>query len=102
MIIREKHNLYKSQVIKAVGENATTNEVLDYLFGDQHSRGKSNLVISTWRENEKTKLQRLNMVWVFPFTILVAPINYVLYGFVGWDDKTRLGRFLLRITGHLD
>ena len=45
--------------------------------------------------------QRLNMLWAMPLTIALWPFRYVLNGDGGWSTKTRMGRFILRVTGHL-
>lgn len=47
----------------------------------------------------KTAIQRLNMFWAVPFTIVLAPIKYVIYGDTGWSMKSKFGRWILRVTG---
>lgn len=102
LLIRDTSQVYRHQVVKAVGRDATAEQVLDHLFGDgMYSDAEANFVIREWRGSDKTRTQRLNMLWAIPLTIALAPFRYVLYGDSGWDTKTRMGRFMLRVTGHL-
>jgi len=38
---------------------------------------------------------------VIPLSVVLWPFRYVLYGDGGWSTKTRMGRFILRVTGYL-
>lgn len=97
MLIRDTKEVYRSRVRKAVGENATADDVLDYLF----DYGNEDFVIREWRDSTTTVSQRLNMCWAVPLTLVCAPVQYILCGRVGWDTKTAFGRWILRVTGHL-
>ena len=85
------------------GKDATGQQVLDYLFGPYgvDSCSSVNFVIRQWCKDDRTRLQRLNMLWAMPLTILLWPFRYVLYGDGGWSTKTLMGRFMLRVTGYL-
>jgi len=102
MLVRDTKAVYRHQVMQAVGKEATRDEVLAYLFGDEDGWTDNNFVIREWSDDDKrTPLQRLNMFWAIPFTLLVSPYQYVVKGRVGWDTKTRFSRWILRVTGHL-
>lgn len=102
MIVRDTKNVYRREVERAIGKDATAKDVLDYLFGDVNSERKTNFVIKEWEVDTTTKpIHRLNMFWAVPLTLLCAPVQYVLYGHVGWTTKTKFGRWIIRVTGHL-
>ncbi|MFA7287283.1 MAG: hypothetical protein WC055_00225 [Melioribacteraceae bacterium] len=102
MLIRDTKEVYRFKVENAVGKNATAKNVLDYLFGEYlDERGKANFVLREWSTDHKTALNRINMFWAIPFTLICSPYRYITKGFIGWDTKTVLGRFILRVTGHL-
>lgn len=103
VFIHDTTSVYRYAIESKLGKDATGQQVLDHLFGPygEDSRSSVNYVISEWRKDTRTKLQRLNMLWAMPLTIALWPFRYVLYGEGGWDTKTRMGRFILRVTGHL-
>lgn len=103
MFIRDKRKLYRHEVESAVGKDATAKQVLDHLFGGPHDYGchDADFVIYKWTGEKRTVLHRLNMFWAMPLTLLLSPFMYLFAGQVGWDTKTKVGRFILRVTGHL-
>lgn len=103
MIIRNNRTLYRHEIEKNLPKNCTGEQVLDYIFGDYDSdyRGYSDFHFRKWDDDKKTKTNRINMLWALPLTIIVSPYMYVKNGQIGWDNKTPLGRFILRVTGHL-
>lgn len=102
ILIRDTKGVYRYSVEAAVGKDATAKQVLDHLFGDgMYNDAAALFVIREWRVCDKTRVQRLNMLWAMPLTVALWPVRYVLYGDAGWHTKTRMGRFILRATGHL-
>ena len=103
MLIRNTSSVYRHQVEKAVGKDATAKQVLDHIFGGygEYDRPEANFVLRAWTEDERTFLHRLNMFWAMPLTLLLSPFMYLKSGQVGWSDKSAAGRFILRVTGHL-
>lgn len=104
MFIRDTKRLHRSDIEKVLGKNATGEDVLDYIFGtwENDYNSDSGLIISIWDESDrKTMLQRFNMLWVVPLTFILAPFNYVLKGCIGWDTKSKIGRWFIKITGNL-
>lgn len=99
MLVRDTKGIYRHQVKEAVGKDATAEQVLDYLFGDCMGESKSDFTIRIWDHDNKTPLQRLNFYWLVPFTLICAPVRYVFYGYIGWDTKTKFGRWILKIAG---
>lgn len=103
MLIRDTRSVYRHEVENAVGKDATAKQVLDYLFGGygEYDRPDADFVIRKWEEDGRTVLHRLNMFWAIPLTLLLSPFMYLFKGQVGWDTKSKTGRFILRVTGHL-
>jgi hypothetical protein len=102
MLIRDTKCVYRHAVEKALGKDATANDVLDYLLDGYGKCGGERFVIWQWREDRETNpIQRLNMFWAIPLTLFCAPYQYVARGQVGWDTKTAFGRWILRVTGNL-
>ncbi|RMH97312.1 hypothetical protein [Stutzerimonas nitrititolerans] len=102
VLIRDTKHVHRYDVEQAVGKDASGNRVLDYLFGEYPDFCKeSDFVIREWDGDERTVLQRLNMFWAYPLTLLLAPFRYVIKGHIGWDTKTTFGRWILKATGNL-
>lgn len=107
MFIREMRTICRleieNELKKKKGENYTAKDVLDFYFSNDSFRTTEyDLFLRRWRKYDKTLTHRLNMLWVIPFTTILAPLTYVLYGHIGWDTRTKLGRFFLKITGNLE
>lgn len=107
MLVRRTSSVYKYQVKSAVGENATADDVLNYIFGESvmgyEEKHQYDFIIKAFnRDKQRRWWHRLNMFWAIPLTIICSPYQYVVDGYVGWTDKTALGRFILRVTGHLE
>lgn len=80
-------------------DEMSANEVIDFLFGDYTDRGEFRIVDDCYCPDEKW-WHRLNTLWAYPLTLACSPYRYVVYGHTGWDDKTRFGNWILRMTGH--
>lgn len=102
MFIRDTTGVYRHQIESKLGENPTGRQVLDYIFGEHGEYGHPSVdwVIRKYYKDDKTAIHRLNMFWAIPLTLLCAPYQYIKEGQVGWDTKTKFGRFILRVTGH--
>lgn len=101
IFIKDTAFVYRSNIERKLGKDATGQQVLDHLFGTYGGDSCVNFVIREWRKDDRTKLQRLNMLWAMPLTIVLWPFRYVLYGDGGWSTNTPMGRFILLVTGHL-
>lgn len=101
IFIRDTGGVYRSAIESKLGKDATGQQVLDYLIGPYGGHPEAGFVIRKWSRCGKTKIQRLNMLWAMPLTIALWPFRYVLNGDGGWSTETRMGRFILRVTGHL-
>jgi hypothetical protein len=103
MLVRSTRNVYRQEVENAVGKDATAKQVLDHIFGGygEYNRREANFVLKVWDGDNRTFLNRLNMFWAMPLTLLLSPFMYLKSGQVGWSDKSSAGRFILRVTGHL-
>lgn len=101
VFIRDTAGVYRHKIEQELGKDAAGQQVLDYLLGPYGDDSRVNFVIREWRKDDRTKLQRLNILWVIALSIVLWPFRYVLYGDGGWSTKTRMGRFILRVTGYL-
>ena len=103
MLVRNTESVYRHEIEKELGKDATGEQVLDYIFGtyDNDYRRSSDFVLRVWSDDKRSALQRLNMFWAIPLTLFLSPYQYVVNGQVGWDTNTKAGRFILRVTGHL-
>ncbi|HFQ5115451.1 TPA: hypothetical protein ACGU7D_004260 [Vibrio vulnificus] len=105
--MRRNHGIwnFRHEVDSAIKDHETLHgpmtkeETLTFLFGDWNNRAETNLDIYLLEQPEKTVLHRLNHLWAFPLTFILAPFRYVLYGDIGWTNKTKLGKFLLKSCG---
>ncbi|CAH0528434.1 hypothetical protein CTH30272_02118 [Allocatenococcus thiocycli] len=75
-------------------------ETLDFLFGNHSEFSRTRLDLYLLEKPKKTAFHRLNHLWAYPLTFALAPFRYVLYGDIGWTNKTKFGRFLLKSCGY--
>lgn len=104
MFIRDTRKVYRSEIEKNLGKDASGEKVLDYMFGtyDNDYNSNSDITIRKWGEPTQNKIiHRINMIWAIPLTLIILPLQYLITGNTGWDTKTKLGRWILKITGHL-
>lgn len=95
--IKEDVERYEDEYLN--GREMTKNEVIEYLFGSYNEYPSTSLDLYLLSPQEKTVKHRLNMLWVMPITLLVAPYSYIRYGSVGWTNKTKVGKFILECVG---
>lgn len=103
MLVNRTSEVFRHQIEREVGKDATGKQVLDFIFGvydGDYKDVKHSYVLRRWYKDDKTKLQRLNMFWAWPLTLILAPFQYVMKGQVGWDDRTKMGRFILKAVGY--
>lgn len=102
---KQKKRAMKEAVIQAAREysgkeNPSKEDILEILF----SEDQSNEFYVYWWENpweEETKWwQRLNKLWFIPvFICVIMPYQWLVRGKVGFNEKTRLGEFILKMIG---
>lgn len=75
-------------------------DVVEFLF-KRDENGKPLLDIIKSRVTKKqSAIQRLNMIWFFfVFWIFIAPVSYVMTGYTGVDQRSWLGKLMLKIIG---
>ena len=102
MLIRNTKSVYRHEIERKLGKDASAKQVLDHIFGDYYDNDKGiDYVISKWSSCKKTKMQRFNIVLAVIFIILRSPYQYITDGYLGFDNKTKFGRWVLRNTGDL-
>ena len=83
-----------------VGRRLSKDEVIRHLFGSWDDKPSTTLDLYLLRKQKTTRKHRLNHLWVYPLTLVLAPFRYVLYGDIGWTNKTKLGKFLFVACGY--
>ena len=103
MIYKRKSNAYRHQVRGlAGGDKATADSVLEVLFPYDDC---GSFKIEHWddiynKDVTKTLWQRLNCIWVYPvFVLFVLPIQWAWKGSAGFDERTKIGRIVLKLIG---
>ena len=101
MWYKDKKRAMKSDVLTlAGGDEATKESILEVLF----SEDCSNEFYVYWWENPweqpKTWWQRLNFLWFLPiFFLLIAPVQWLVKGKIGFDQRTKMGEIILKLIG---
>ena len=103
MFYKEKKRVMMREVIeRAGGENATKESILEVLFPDR-DRDNGDFYVYWWDnpwEEEETIWNRLNYIWFFPiFILLIAPIQWLTKGQIGFDRRTKIGEVILKMLG---
>lgn len=98
-IHRSVNEAYLFQVLESFKENKylpdTAEGMLDYLFSDE-----SDYKVYHLKEvyNKSTLLSRLNIMWVYPVWLVIAPFLWLFTGNAGVDNHSKFGKFIARIT----
>lgn len=95
---------YSPKPLKEMRGDEVIEVLFDNNFGGIRNMSKCQpdfLIVNTNWQTNVTWWHRLNRFWVAPFTLICAPYQYVVHGEIGWDDKSKLGRTLLKLSGCL-
>lgn len=74
-------------------------ELLTYLCGDHDNCSVSELDVYIMKRQKEKWYHRVNMMWAFPLTIICGPFQYIKNGSVGWHNKSRIGKLILKSIG---
>lgn len=74
-------------------------ELLTYLCGDCNNCRSTKLDVYILKPQKEKWYHRMNMMWAFPLTLICSPYQYIKNGGVGWDNKSIIGRFILKAVG---
>ncbi len=101
MWYKQKKRVMKSAVIEqAGGDKATKESILEVLFSEECT---NDFYVYWWEnpwEHPKAWWQRLNYLWFIPvFFVLIAPVQWLVKGKVGFDQRTKLGEIILNMLG---
>lgn len=97
----KKRKIYRSELIEDFGkpDSRTAKELMDFLYGD-YDNESDYVVVSRWYPIPKqTRLQRLNLLWVFPLYLLTVPYQWVFIGSVGVNQDSKIGKLLQKLIG---
>ena len=95
MIEREKRRLpyyMKRQVLTEVGKDASVEDVLNHLFGDDDN--SSDYVVYKYVHSDRTLLNRLNLIWVWPLFLISMPFQWLITGNTGVTRNSKIGRIV--------
>ena len=98
---KDRIEAVKYQVLlKAGGKDATKESLLEILFPE----GRDGDFTVYWWDNpwkvNRTFWQRFNILWFTPvFFVFIAPIQWLRKGRVGFDERTKVGRLVLKMIG---
>lgn len=105
MIEKKKiaHNLTLKREIMAElnerrGENSAE-ELLTMLLGDginEHTHWEFRLY--KYREDKRTLVNRINMIWIYPLFILTIPFQWIITGSVGVSRNSFVGRAIDKLA----
>lgn len=103
MFEAETEKVYRFQLESELDPNPTAKEVLDLLYGAYGDNYRTDYKVINLNVTVDNKWwHRLNMCWAWPLTIVSAPFQYVVKGYVGWSESTVVGKWILKVTGHID
>ena len=73
---------------KQLGDNFSAEYLLEYLLeGSEYS-------IRKYKHTNKSIFNRINMLWVYPLFLMMAPFQWLLCGDTGFKRESRVGRIL--------
>ena len=107
MIIKKgykSHYCFVVQLKDELMESGFTKEQIKTLegvfFGDYKNDYYSEYEVRYYGEVPEDKWwQRLNLVWVVPLFLIIAPIRYVVYGDYRYHPNTKFGRAIKFLVG---
>lgn len=98
----KKRSLYRHELKEALEEYncKTVDDVLDIIFGGYDNDYWTDFVVYRKGFHPKTTmLNRFNTIWVYPLFILCVPFRYVMFGSVGFNRDSKIGKFILDLVG---
>lgn len=98
-----QHFLSKYEMLNLIKEKNINEveELVNVIFPSHFlSKNEFNVFDNYYEKNQTSVIQRLNRIWFsILFLIVLAPVNYLLTGYVGFDERTKVGRFVAKIIG---
>lgn len=79
----------------------TVEEVVDFLYDTKNTLTSSYNIFDHYYKNKSATLnQRLNIIWFsIIFFFFIAPVNYVITGYKGIDERTKFGKWVTKLIG---
>lgn len=76
------------------GKEPTGKEMLEHLLGDSEGWSNSDYTLERYKYSTKNRsvLQRLNWLWVYPLFLITTPFQWIFTGNVGLSKNSRIGR----------
>ena len=86
----------KQQILSEIGQNATADEVLTFLLGDNEC--PSEYVVYKYKTSKRSLFNRLNMIWLTPIFVITLPIQWLVCGRTGVNRNSKLGRLVNKLV----
>ena len=94
---RKQESYMKRRILSECGENATGEEVLNYLFNID-TNTYSDYVIYKYTKNKRTLFNRLNLIWLTPLVLVLYPFQWMLTGSAGFKRNSRIGKVIEKLV----
>lgn len=76
-------------------KDMTGQEVVDALFGNYDNEYFSNFHVRYYyKSSKRTIWNRLNLLWVWPVFLIVAPFSYIIRGEIGVNRTSKIGKIV--------
>ena len=105
-VLHHEVGTVRREILNAVGDDATVEDVLDYVVGyyDEWNRtttlGNYTLYRDSCSEIRSKWWQRLNKLWVFPvMMVAVLPAKWIITGKWGIDVRSKAAEVLTILAG---
>ena len=82
---------------KDCGGEPTQRRLLEFMLGDGMYAGE--YIVYKYEKSKKNLWQRINCFWVYPLFILSMPFQFLFYGQIGANRKSRVGKVLNFLVG---
>lgn len=76
-------------------------KVVEILKSEDWQREGPYLIVKAgWFRKEEVRVwQRLNQLWFIPLYLLCVPVQWIFTGSHGFQNESKIGQFISRITG---
>lgn len=91
---------FKYHIEQVSGKNfkdMSAEDLVKVLF-DEDGRSSEFIVKSYYDYSERTFINRLNILWVWPTMLIIAPFQYLITGNIGVNRNTKIGRIVERLV----
>lgn len=92
---------FKKELREFYGDKYTARQVLEHIFGDQDGHfTQYHLIYNNYDDVKTTKLQRLNLLWVWPCWFIIGSIKWIFTGDMGVSKQSKAVEILVKLIGN--